>query len=314
MADNLDTLSVLSFPDFHCEVQQAPETKGCSTKNSKKYFCKFANCPKSFAHSPSLYRHYRLDHAGSISPKKYISVNTMRSNDIRSSSSSLFNNNSRVQNSHASQQAIQNITQELQQQMFSANAGVQYSQLKTVLETVFQADKTSMIYLKTFSCALQLSLQHIEEFSENFGDNQTQTRVQKRTLGEMTDENNNNVDIQGFSGYSQQKHDFENHSSYAPINVDLLNNINDDKRSDSLERMWASTQYVFGLGVNSCVQPTSNLAVSALNVGHAFGADSSRQSDANLLHLCAQVPTACQLDAASTSTGNSTDASSYFSG
>lgn len=96
--------------------------------------------------------------------------------------------NSRLKEAKRSQATIKEVAKDLQNKMVLAGAVKEYGALKDVLEAVFLADKKSIVYLKTFALVLEMALRHTEQFSDRVNVNQLQTKMLKRTLNEMVEE------------------------------------------------------------------------------------------------------------------------------
>lgn len=160
---------------------------------TKKYGCKFEDCKRSFTHSQSRSRHYRLDHAANMPPKE----------DPTKSKESTEHQESQRPN----------------ESMVLANAAQEHKAFEAVLALFAESDRNSIEYLTTFHTLLGIALQHSKMISEGVKVDVERTRLLKRALNEIVDEDIHRTDE--FSSSLSKR--FCSARSPHPASVDLDN-------------------------------------------------------------------------------------------
>jgi hypothetical protein len=140
--------------------------------------------------------------------------------------------NAKNKSSKRHQDEIRAVSQKLKEQMILANATQKHKAFEAVLKLVFEADRTSIEYLNTFHSVLGVALQHTSLYSERVNVDMKRTRLLKRALYELVDEDTERM--HEFSDFGSEKRPRSAHSP-SPTNVCLGNS--EDERSEPTRRL-----------------------------------------------------------------------------
>ena len=139
--------------------------------------------------------------------------------------------NAKNKESKAHQEKIRTASQRLKEQMILANATQKHKAFEAVLALVFESDRRSIEYLSTFHSVLGMALQHFKMFSERVNVDMKRTRLLKRALNEIVDEDNSRM--HEFSDFSEKRP--RSAGSPSPVNVFL--GSSDDERTEPTRRL-----------------------------------------------------------------------------
>lgn len=163
-----------------------------------------------------------------------------------------------LQECKRSKDAIGKGAEELFNQMFLAHAIELYDNFRKILESVFEADSSSISYLKTFSEVLTMSISHVEYFYERVNVKHKQTRLLKRALDEIIDKAESSIlECSDFSDRPRTG------QAYSPLNINFLGSSNNEESTHKKRQTNPRSPELFADDMNQFTSTSSdNLCIN----------------------------------------------------